>query len=166
MNDPLIHTDLYGLYANPWMFSGIPDQAWKGTAVGLWNFGVNAISSLAGSNDDFIHWDVNKELQKHAQRDISREYINSQARNWFADKMHADVNNPSFKFCEKWTERGLLAGTLFTPAKSAFSLIKQETNLNRSFGFSKLFISLRTELTYFKVCNLLVCSSRSFISDL
>ena len=53
--------------------------------------------------------------------------------------MHADVNNPSFKFCEKWTERGLLAGTLFTPAKSAFSLIKQEMNLNRSLGFSKSF---------------------------
>ncbi|EKE03000.1 MAG: hypothetical protein ACD_20C00296G0001, partial [uncultured bacterium] len=94
MNDPLIHTDLYGLYANPWMFSGIPDQAWKGTAVGLWNFGVNAITGLAGNNDDFIHWDVNKELQRHAQREASRDYINQVSRDWFADKMHADVNNP------------------------------------------------------------------------
>ncbi len=128
LNDPLIKYDLYGLYALPGMFYGLDfsDKALKGFTSGMWNFGTKTLTGIAGNNDDFIHWNINRDLQRYHQREISRDYINNFSRDWFTNKIHADVNNRVFQNVEKWTERGLNAATLYYSAKSAFNLIKPD----------------------------------------
>ncbi|NGX56746.1 MAG: putative deoxyribonuclease RhsC [Candidatus Anoxychlamydiales bacterium] len=154
-NNSLTNIDLYGLYANPWMFpksSYNNDQAFNGVLSGTYKYLLNSATSFAGSNDDFIHWDVFKEQRIHQQRENSREYINKTAIDWFQNKLGADVNNSAFRNFERGTDIALTLGTVLYSIRNVPSMIKKSNTYNKFMQASRELISPSKAINYCDIC--------------
>jgi hypothetical protein len=80
-------------------------------------------------------------MQRYHQIESGRNYVNNSSRDWIAQKIDADVNNPIFRSSEKWTEIGLNVATLYYTGRSVFNLLRTEFNFGRLFQSGKKLFS-------------------------